>query len=126
MPRGDGHYSERVYDGKWPGIGPFELHLGPFREFAFFRGIQDEHRDHNSTDNLLKPYNLEVRANAARQSWDVAGMHLDIALAGRRPRAVRVLVYLPEADRHLGLPLTAEVIRPTISAQPRRTEVLKS
>jgi hypothetical protein len=79
---GDGEYSERVYDGKWPGIGPFELHLGPFHEFAFFRGIQDAHRDHATADNLLKPYNLEIRANAARQSWDVEGMHLEIALAG--------------------------------------------
>ena len=79
---GDGQYSERVYDGKWPGIGQFELHLGPFHEFAFFRGIQDEHRDHNSAGNLLKPYNLEIRANAARQSWSVDGMLLEIALAG--------------------------------------------
>lgn len=79
---GDGEYSERVYDGKWPGIGPFELHLGPFHEFAFFRGIQDDHRDHRSSENLLKPYNLEIRANTARQSWDVDGMHLEIALAG--------------------------------------------
>ena len=79
---GDGQYSERVYDGKWPGMGPFELHLGPFHEFALFRGIQDEHRDHTSADNLLKPYNLEIRANAARQSWNVDGMHLEIALAG--------------------------------------------
>jgi len=79
---GDGQYSERVYDGKWPGLGPFELHLGPFHEFAFFRGIQEEHREHNSADNLLKPYNVEIRANAARQSWDVDGLHLEIALAG--------------------------------------------
>ena len=68
---------ERVYDGKWPGIGPFELHMGPYHEFALFRGIQDEHRDHNSADNLLKPYNVEIRANAARQSWDVDGLHLE-------------------------------------------------
>jgi hypothetical protein len=79
---GDGQYSERVYDGKWPGIGPFELHLGPFHEFALFRGVQEEHRDHSSADNLLKPYNLEIRANSARQSWNVDGMHLEIALAG--------------------------------------------
>jgi hypothetical protein len=79
---GDGQYSERVYDGTWAGIGSFELHLGPFREFAFFRGIQDEHRDHSSAGNLLKPYNLEIRANSARQSWDVEGMRLEIALAG--------------------------------------------
>src|SRR6185295_9214816 len=72
---GDGEYSERVYDGKWPG-------MGPFHEFAFFRGIQDEHRDHRSAENLLKPYNLEIRANTARQAWDVDGLHLEIALAG--------------------------------------------
>jgi hypothetical protein len=79
---GDGQYSERVYDGKWAGIGHFELHLGPYHEFAFFRGIQEQHRDHGSADNLLKPYNLEIRANSARHSWDVDGMRLDIALAG--------------------------------------------
>jgi hypothetical protein len=61
---------------------PLRAALGPFHEFAFFRGIQDEHRDHNSAGNLLKPYNLEIRANAARQSWDVDGMRLEIALAG--------------------------------------------
>jgi hypothetical protein len=78
----DGQYGERVYDGKWPGMPPFELHLGPYHEFALFRGVQDEHRAHNSTDNLLKPYNVEIRVNAARQSWDVYGLHLEIALAG--------------------------------------------
>ena len=30
----DGHYGERVYDGKWPGMGAFELHMGPYHEFA--------------------------------------------------------------------------------------------
>lgn len=25
----DGRYSERVYEGKAPGLGPFRLHLGP-------------------------------------------------------------------------------------------------
>src|SRR5262245_64286404 len=37
-----GEYSERVYDGKWPGLPPFELHMGPYHDFALFRGIQDE------------------------------------------------------------------------------------
>ena len=60
----DGQYGERVYDGKWPGLAAFELHMGPYHEFALFRGIQDEHRDHNSPDNLLKPYNVEIRGNA--------------------------------------------------------------
>jgi len=96
---GDGQYSERVYDGKWPGIGPFELHLGPYHEFAFFRGIQDAHRDHNSTDNLLKPYNLEIRDNAARQTWDVDGMRLNVALAGgAREQCESWFISLKRAD----------------------------
>jgi hypothetical protein len=30
----------------------------------------------------LKPYTVEIRANAARQSWDVDGLHLEVTLAG--------------------------------------------
>lgn len=80
--REGGEYSERVYDGKWPGLPPFELHLGPYHEFALFMGIQEEHRDHSSTDNLLKPYNVEMRANRAGQKWDVAQLHLEVSLSG--------------------------------------------
>jgi hypothetical protein len=78
----DGQYAERVYDGRWAGLPPFELHLGPDHEFAIYRGIQNEHRDHSSADNLLKPYNVQIRANAARQTWDVDGLHLEVSLAG--------------------------------------------
>ena len=78
----DGHYAERVYDGKWPGMGAFELHMGPYHEFALFRGIQEAHRDHNSPENLLKPFNIELRAHAAHQTWDTAGLRLDVTLAG--------------------------------------------
>jgi len=96
---GDGQYSERVYDGKWPGVGPFELHLGPFHEFALFRGIQEEHRDHASAENLLKPYNLEIRANAARHTWNVDGLRLEIALAGgSREQCESWYVSLKRAD----------------------------
>ena len=77
-----GQYSERVYDGKWAGLQPFELHLGPYHEFALFQGIQDEHRDHTSAGNLLHPFNIELIGNSAHQSWDVAGVHLDVKLAG--------------------------------------------
>jgi hypothetical protein len=42
----DGQYAERIYDTRLPGIGPIELHMGPYHEFALFRGIQDAHRDH--------------------------------------------------------------------------------
>jgi hypothetical protein len=96
------------------GIGPFELHLGRFTNSRFSRGIQDEHRDHTSADNLLKPYNLEIRANAARQSWDVDGMRLEIALGRRRSRAVRVVVRVAEARRDDRFTLAAGVIRPRL------------
>ena len=79
---GDGHYTERVYDGKWPGMGPFELHMGPYHEFALFRGIQDNHRDHNSAENLLNPFNIELRGRAAHRTWDTAGLRLEVTLAG--------------------------------------------
>jgi hypothetical protein len=78
----DGQYAERVYDGRWPGMEPFELHMGPYHEFALFRGVQDEHRDHDSTQNLLKPFTVELTANTAKHSWDVNGLHLEVVLAG--------------------------------------------
>ena len=78
----DGKFGERIYDNTLPGIGPFELHLGPYHEFALFRGVQETHRDHTSEDNLLRPFNVEVIANRARQRWETAGLSLDVALAG--------------------------------------------
>ena len=78
----DGQYAERVYDGRWQGLDPFELHMGPYHEFALFRGIQDEHRDHDSTNNLLKPHKLDVIANNSKHTWDVNGLHLEVVLAG--------------------------------------------
>jgi hypothetical protein len=78
----DGQYAERVYDGRWPGMEPFELHMGPYHEFALFRGIQEEHREHDAAGNLLKPYTVEMVSNNAKHSWDVNGLHLDVVLAG--------------------------------------------
>ena len=80
--REGGEYSERVYDGKWPGLPPFELHLGPFHDFALFLGVQDTHRDHNSAENLLKPHVVDMRFNRAAQTWDVAQLHLEVSLSG--------------------------------------------
>jgi hypothetical protein len=79
---GDGQYSERVYDAKWPGMDPFEFHMGPYHEFALFRGVQPEHRDHASAENLLKPTTIAVIGNRGAQTWDVAGLHVEVALAG--------------------------------------------
>ena len=78
----DGQYGERVYDGKWPGMGPFELHMGPYHEFALFRGIQDAHRDHNSPTISSSPSTSSSRDRSARHTWDAAGLHLEVALAG--------------------------------------------
>lgn len=79
---GDGRYGERVYDGNWTGVAPFELHMGPYHEFALFRGIQDEHCEHRSSDNLLRPFTVELRGPSAKQTWDVDGLHLEVVLAG--------------------------------------------
>ena len=78
----DGMYSERVYDARLPGGAAFELHMGPFREFALFRGIQANHREHHTAENLLRPYEVEVISNSARHAWDVAGLHLEVRLGG--------------------------------------------
>ena len=78
----DGTYSERIYDGRLPGLGPFELHMGPYHEFALFRGVQDDHREHSSAENLLRPYIVEVVGSTGRHQWDIAGLHLEAALAG--------------------------------------------
>jgi len=56
--------------------------MGPYHEFALYHGIQDAHRDHKSAENLLKPYVVEIHANAAKQSWDVDGLHLEVSLSG--------------------------------------------
>src|SRR5215831_1541735 len=76
-----GGYAERIYDGKWPGLPPFELHLGPFHDFALFRGIQEEHRDHDSAANLLVPHTVDLESNRSSHTWDVAGLHLEVVLS---------------------------------------------
>lgn len=78
----DGQYAERVYDGNAPELGRFELHLGPSHDFALFKGIQDEHRDHASPDNLLRPHTIDVVGSSARHTWNVEGLQFDVVLAG--------------------------------------------
>jgi hypothetical protein len=72
----DGQYGERVYDHVVNGVGQFEVHLGPRREFAIFPGVQDAHRDHDSPENLLKPYRVTLDAGRAKQRWDVPSLNL--------------------------------------------------
>ncbi len=71
-----GVYSERVYDYKGPDGNDFELHLGPYHEFALFKNIQDEHRDHNSAENLLVPYEVTVVNGFGKHRWDIAKANL--------------------------------------------------
>jgi hypothetical protein len=72
----DGRYSERVYDHHVGGVGVFEVHLGPRREFAIFRGVQEAHRDHASPDNLLKPYIVALEAGRAQRRWEIPSLNL--------------------------------------------------
>ncbi len=80
----DGHYSERIYDHVVNGVGQFEVHLGPEHEFAIFKGVQDEHRDHWSPDNLLSPYKVPVEMNRAKHRWEIPSLSLafTVTLAG--------------------------------------------
>jgi hypothetical protein len=78
----DGQYGERIFDSSAPGLGKFELHLGPYHDFALFRGVQEAHREHDSAGDLLKPHTVEVDGNLGRHVWDVAGLHFEAALAG--------------------------------------------
>jgi hypothetical protein len=72
----DGQYAERVYDHVVNGVGVFEVHMGPRREFAIFKGVQDVHRDHDSPDNLLKPFRVPLDAGRAKQRWEIPSLNL--------------------------------------------------
>ena len=80
----DGSYSERVYDHVVNGVPQFEVHLGPKREFAIFKGVQEAHRDHASPANLLKPYDLDAEGNLASHEWRIPSLKLvfRVSLAG--------------------------------------------
>lgn len=80
----DGRYAERVYDHVVNGVGKFEVHMGPRFEFAIFKGVQDEHRDHDSAENLLKPFRVPVVAMRAKHRWEIPSLNLTftVTLAG--------------------------------------------
>ena len=80
----DGAYTERVYDHMVNGVGKFEVHMGPKREFAIFEGVQDAHRPHDSPANLLKPYDLGGPGSLAKHEWTIPSLHLtfSVTLAG--------------------------------------------
>ena len=71
-----GPYAERVYDHVVNGVGQFEVHLGPRREFAIFAGVQDEHREHRSRENLLQPHRVRMQGTRAQQRWEIPSLKL--------------------------------------------------
>ena len=77
-----GRYTERVYDHVVNGVGLFEVHLGPRREFAIFKGVQEEHREHDDPANLLKPYRVLMNEGSrARQHWEVPSLNLSFTVS---------------------------------------------
>jgi len=83
-PEPDGGYAERVYDHVVNGVGQFEVHLGPHNEFAIFTGVQDDHRSHASSANLLTPYRIVMQDGRASHHWTVPSLNLrfTVTLAG--------------------------------------------
>ncbi len=77
----DGRYAEKIYDHYVNGVAQYEVHLGPRREFAIFKGVQDEHREHDEPTNLLKPYRVAMEGSRARQHWDVPSLNLSFTVA---------------------------------------------
>ena len=70
-----GQFAERVYDQPQLGI---EVHLGPGDDFAIFKGIQEQHRDHRSPANLLQP----SRVRSGSQRWELPDLVFDVTHAG--------------------------------------------
>jgi hypothetical protein len=61
--------------------------------------LEYDHRAHNSAKNLLKPYNIEMKVNAARHSWEVDGLRLEVVLSGgSREECESWYVILKRAD----------------------------
>jgi hypothetical protein len=76
-----GRYAERVYDHVVNGVPQFEVHLGPRREFAIFAGVQDQHRDHEAPENLLKPFRVSMEGTRARRRWEIPSLNLAFTVA---------------------------------------------
>ena len=77
----DGRYAEKIYDHYVNSVPQFEVHLGPRREFAIFKGVQEEHREHDSPDNLLKPFRVSMQGTRARQHWEIPSLHLSLTVS---------------------------------------------
>ena len=93
-------------------MAQFEVHLGPRREFAIFTGVQDEHRDHDSPDNLLKPYRVTMEGTRAKQRWEIPSLNLAFTVTlggGSRTDCESWYILLEPLER---LPADRTVSRP--------------
>jgi len=77
----DGHYAEKIYDHYVNSVPQYEVHLGPRREFAIFKGVQEEHREHDDPANLLKPYRVLMEGSRARQHWEIPSLNLSFTVS---------------------------------------------
>ena len=105
----DGYYSERIYDHIVAGVGQYEVHLGPRREFAIFKGVQKVHRSHDSADNLLKPFHVEVENTLAKHRWEIPslGVVFTVAMAGgSRTECESWFIVLEPLDKPADAPAT--------------------
>jgi hypothetical protein len=98
-----GPYTERIYDHVVNGVPQFEVHLGPKREFALFMGVQDEHREHASETNLLKPYRVPLDGTRARHRWEIPSLKLAFTVTlggGSRTDCESWYILLEPLDKH--------------------------
>ena len=77
----DGRYAEKIYDHFVNSVPQYEVHLGPRREFAIFKGVEEEHREHESRQNLLQPFRVLMEGSRARQHWDVPSLNLSFTVS---------------------------------------------
>jgi hypothetical protein len=77
----DGRYAEKIYDHYVNSVPQYEVHLGPRREFAIFKGVQEEHREHDSPQNLLKPFRVLMEGSRARQHWEIPSLNLSFTVS---------------------------------------------
>lgn len=77
----DGRYAEKIYDHYVNSVPQYEVHLGPRREFAIFKGVQEEHREHDSPENLLKPFRVLMEGSRARQHWEIPSLNLSFTVS---------------------------------------------
>ena len=77
----DGRYAEKIYDHFVNSVPQYEVHLGPRREFAIFKSVEEEHREHESRQNLLQPFRVLMEGSRARQHWDIPSLNLSFTVS---------------------------------------------